>query len=124
MIGDPGNSFVFVEFEEGGGVFEVAALALGAVGLDVAERVPGLLELARALWASNAAVKPWRRALSDERCLPAGVRGPVECRALARLMAARSTGVRWGDVIGVTDSWSDLGTGLTRGAAGSGARLA
>jgi hypothetical protein len=44
--GLPRNSFVFVEFEEGGGVFEVAALALGAVGLDIAERVQGLLELA------------------------------------------------------------------------------
>jgi hypothetical protein len=35
-----------VEFEEGGGVFEVAALALDAVGLDIAELVDGLLELA------------------------------------------------------------------------------
>ena len=42
----PGNPFVFVEFEEGGGVFEIAALALGAVGLDVAEGVEALLELA------------------------------------------------------------------------------
>jgi hypothetical protein len=42
-----GNSFVFVEFEEGGGVFEVAALALGAVRLDFAEQAEGLLELAR-----------------------------------------------------------------------------
>ncbi|MBZ5611905.1 MAG: hypothetical protein LAP38_26895, partial [Acidobacteriia bacterium] len=47
MIGGvEGNSFVFVEFEEGGGVFEVAALALMAVGLDVAELVEGFLELA------------------------------------------------------------------------------
>ena len=47
MIGGlPGNSFVFVEFEEGGGVFEVAALAVGAVGLDVAEHGEVLLELA------------------------------------------------------------------------------
>jgi hypothetical protein len=44
--GFPRNSFVFVEFQEGGGVFEVATLALGAVGLDVAELVDGLLELA------------------------------------------------------------------------------
>ena len=48
MVGGiPRNSFVFVEFEEGGGVFEVATLALGAVGLDVAEGVEGFLELAR-----------------------------------------------------------------------------
>jgi hypothetical protein len=40
------NSFVLVEFEEGGGVFEVAALALGAVGLDLAEHVQGFLKLA------------------------------------------------------------------------------
>ena len=47
MIGGlPGNSFVFVEFEEGSGVFEVAAVALDAVGLDFAEVVHGLLELA------------------------------------------------------------------------------
>ena len=34
-------------------------------------------------------VRPWRKALRDERCLPAAVRGPVECWELARLMAAR-----------------------------------
>jgi len=42
MVGGlPGNSFVFVEFEEGGGVPEVA----GAVGLNLAELVEALLEL-------------------------------------------------------------------------------
>jgi hypothetical protein len=41
-----GNPFVFMEFEEGGSVFEVAALALGALGLDFAELVQGFLELA------------------------------------------------------------------------------
>src|ERR1700733_7402718 len=47
MIGGlPGNSFALVEFEEGGGVFEVAALALGAVSLDFAELVHSLLKLA------------------------------------------------------------------------------
>jgi hypothetical protein len=59
---------------------------------------------------SEAAVKPWRSALSDERCLPDSVRGPVECRELrrfppfARLMAARRdrlrlliVGRRWRD---------------------------
>jgi hypothetical protein len=46
MVGGlPGNSFVFVEFEEGGGFFEVAALALGTVGLNLAELVEALLEL-------------------------------------------------------------------------------
>ena len=126
MIGGiPRNSFVLVEFEEGGGVFEVATLALGAVGLDVAERVQAFLELAGEAvavhsesgegtvgvagwysskkprrWASNAAwspvgrtaeaaVKPWRSALSEERCLPDSVRGPVESFAFARLVAAR-----------------------------------
>jgi hypothetical protein len=40
MIGAlPGDSFVFMEFEECGGVLEVTALALGAVRLDLAERV-------------------------------------------------------------------------------------
>jgi hypothetical protein len=47
MIGGlPWNSFVFVEFEEGGGVFQVAPLGLGTLGLDFAEQVHGLLELA------------------------------------------------------------------------------
>jgi hypothetical protein len=38
-------------------------------------------------------VSPWRRALREERCLPAGVRGPVECCELARLISARESGV-------------------------------
>ena len=57
---------MFVEFEEGGGVFELAALALAAVGLDVAEVLESLLELAgeavaleprleRRRWASRMA---------------------------------------------------------------------
>jgi hypothetical protein len=38
MIGGlPENSFVFMEFQEVGGVLEVATLALGALGLDFAE---------------------------------------------------------------------------------------
>jgi hypothetical protein len=52
----PGNSFVFVEFEEGGGVFEVVALALGAVRLDVAEFVEAFLELAGEALALDAEV--------------------------------------------------------------------
>src|ERR1017187_5430287 len=47
MIGGlPRNSFVFVKFEDGGGVFELAALVLGAVELDIAELIERLLELA------------------------------------------------------------------------------
>lgn len=34
-------------------------------------------------------VKPWRRALREDRCLPAGVLGPVECWALDLLISAR-----------------------------------
>src|SRR6266567_6708261 len=34
-------------------------------------------------------VSPWRRALREERCLPASVRGPVECLAFSRLVSAR-----------------------------------
>jgi hypothetical protein len=57
MIGGlPGNSFVFVEFEDGGGVFEVAALALDAVGLDLAKLVEAFLELAREALALDAEV--------------------------------------------------------------------
>ena len=47
MVGGlPGDSFVFMEFEEGGGVVELAALAVAAVGLDVAEGGERFLELA------------------------------------------------------------------------------
>src|SRR5216684_8355783 len=34
-------------------------------------------------------VSPWRRALREERCLPATVRGPVELLAFSRLVSAR-----------------------------------
>src|SRR5437868_14634806 len=34
-------------------------------------------------------VSPWRRALREERCLPASVRGPVDFRAFSRLVSAR-----------------------------------
>ena len=57
MVGGlPGNSFVFVEFEEGGGVFELAALAFPTVGLDVAEVLESFLELAREAVALDAEV--------------------------------------------------------------------
>ena len=47
MIGRlPGNAFVFMEFENGGGVFELAALVLVALELDIAELIERLLELA------------------------------------------------------------------------------
>ena len=40
MVGGfPGLLFVLIEFEQGGGVFEVALLTLGALGLDLAEFV-------------------------------------------------------------------------------------
>lgn len=46
MIGGaPGNTFVFVEFEEGGGLFERAGFARGAAALDVAELVESAVEL-------------------------------------------------------------------------------
>ena len=32
-------------------------------------------------------VSPWRKALREERCLPASVRGPVEFRAFTRLVS-------------------------------------
>jgi hypothetical protein len=53
------------------------------------------------------AVRPWRNALRDERCLPDSVRGPVEWRELARLVATR---------------WASFGlahNGLASGAANS-----
>ena len=165
MIGGlPRNSFVFVEFEEGGGVLEVATFAFGAVRLDFAEVVHSLLELAReplvvqaesgegAVGVDDVEVDPpliggWvggaieeggfergdaveapggvgeflgelglgggcglvfveeAAAMGVERCFPESVRGPVECLELARLIAARSTGVGWRDVIVVVDIW-------------------
>jgi hypothetical protein len=55
MIGGlPGNSFLFMEFEEGGGVPEVAALALVTIGLDIEELVERFLELAGEALALDA----------------------------------------------------------------------
>jgi hypothetical protein len=55
MIGGlPRDPFVFVELEEVCGVIEVAALAPAAVGLDVAELVESLLELAGEALALDA----------------------------------------------------------------------
>jgi len=36
-------------------------------------------------------VSPWLRAFWEERCFPAGVRGPVEWWAFSRLIVARRT---------------------------------
>jgi hypothetical protein len=44
-------------------------------------------------WGGSASMQakiPWVVALREEMDLPPGVTGPVEWRALARLMAARS----------------------------------
>jgi hypothetical protein len=47
MVGGiPRNSFVFVEFGDSGGVFELAAFVLAALMLDIAELVERFLELA------------------------------------------------------------------------------
>ncbi len=48
-------------------------------------------------------VSPWRRALSEERCLPASVLGPVECCAFALLIAGCDISelrVAWGGMEG------------------------
>ena len=46
MVGGfPGNAFVFIEFVDGGGVFELLVLAIEAFELDVAELVERFLEL-------------------------------------------------------------------------------
>src|ERR1700721_2500748 len=125
LRGLPGNSLVFVQFEQSGGVFKIAALALEAVSLDFAEFVQAFLELAGETLAleagggggaGGAAVRPWRSAFNAERRLPESVRGPVERRELARLMAVR-------DAIGVADM-GFLATGIAcaRGAGGRGVR--
>lgn len=54
--GVEGNPLVFVVFEKSGGVVEAAALALGAVGLEVAEGVERFLKLAREAVALDAEV--------------------------------------------------------------------
>ena len=55
MVGGlPRNAFVFMEFEDGGGVPELAALVLAAFELNVAKLVEGLLKLAREAGAVEA----------------------------------------------------------------------
>ena len=138
--GLPGNSFVLVEFEEGGGVSEIAALAVGAVGLDRAKGVEAFLELDEAMGVDDVGwwlvIGGWwlvgelldelgfggrgglvfvdeaaamvlidgrgfggEEALSEECCLPAGVRGPVECWELARLTLTRAVPYRAGRLL-------------------------
>ena len=47
MVGRlPGNAFVFMEFQEVGGIAEVATFLSAAFGLEVAELAEGVLELA------------------------------------------------------------------------------
>jgi hypothetical protein len=69
MIGGlPGNSSVFVEFEEGGGVLKIVALGLSAVGLDFAELVEALLELAGKALALDAEVGDEAMGVDDIEC--------------------------------------------------------
>jgi len=44
--GVPGNPLVFVEFEEGGGVFEVAALSLGTRTLNTVGAISSIASVA------------------------------------------------------------------------------
>ena len=55
---------------------------------------------------AEAAVNPWRQVLSEEHCLPAGVREPVERWELARLARwrAHAAGCWWLVVMGVSDA--------------------
>ena len=47
MVGGlPGNAFVLMEFEQVGGIAEVATFLLAAFGLEVTELAEGVLELA------------------------------------------------------------------------------
>jgi hypothetical protein len=59
---------VFVEFEEGGGVLELAALGLGAVGLDLAELIEALLELTGKALALDAEVGDEAMGVDDIEC--------------------------------------------------------
>jgi hypothetical protein len=66
MVGGlPGDFAVFVEFEEGGGVLQVAALAVGAFGLDFAEGVEAFLELAGKALAQDAEVSDESMGVDD-----------------------------------------------------------
>jgi len=69
MVGGlEGKSFVLVEFEEGGGAGQVAFLAAAALGLDLAERFEGLLELAReagAVEAEGGQLRDWGLGAGD-----------------------------------------------------------
>ncbi len=57
MVGGlPGKSFMVMEFEESGGILEVARAALAAGGLDVAETEERFLELAGEATALDAKV--------------------------------------------------------------------
>ena len=53
-----GKSFLSVRFEEGAGVFEITLLALAAFGLEAAEGLEGLVELAREALAVGG--RAWR----------------------------------------------------------------
>jgi hypothetical protein len=72
------------------------------------------------------AVPPQRKAFCEERCLPASVRGPVECWELARLVAARGgTGVPilntsgWGhDALRASQRWTESMAGSIVGGVG------
>jgi hypothetical protein len=57
MIGGlPGKPFMFMEFEERGGVFQVATLAFPAFGLDLAQLFERFLELTRQAMPMDAQV--------------------------------------------------------------------
>ena len=54
VAGLPRNAFVFMEFEDGGGIPELAALVPAASELNVAKLVEGLLKLPREAGAVEA----------------------------------------------------------------------
>ena len=77
-LGLPGEGEGFDGGGEKGEVFAEGGEAAGG------QAASGGLVAAQALRAP-VAVRPWVRALREERALPSGERGPVDLRALARL---------------------------------------
>jgi hypothetical protein len=106
------DAFVFMELQEGRGVFEIAALALGAVGLDFAELVQGFLELAREPVAVQAERGKGAVGVDDVE---------VDCSLLCGRIsgAVEKGGFQYGDAIeapgGIGELLGELGFGRSGG---------
>src|SRR5271170_3372367 len=82
VAGFPGKSFVFVEFEERGGFFEVAAFAAAALVLEFEQGGESFLKLAREAVGLDAEVREEAMGVDDVEVdgglLGGRIRGAVE----------------------------------------------